>query len=326
MTVKTNFSKEKLSEIISKYDLGELKESKTFSSGTVQTNIFFETTKGKFVFRLYENRSKESVLFESHLIQYLNKHNYPCPNVFKNKNEEFVGVFNKKPYVIFEFVEGEYIENPTEDQKRQLIQKVAELQNLTKDYEPFNKEYRWNYNIELCSKLAKQEAKKIKTDNSKRKCKWVENELLKLNLPKSLLKGICHCDFHFSNVLFKNDKFNALIDFDDANYTFLVFDLVCLINPFTPEFDWNTWKKYKKNDNVFDFGETRKVISEYSKYRPLDNNEKKYLFDVFKLSILFDCIWFFERGDVEDFFEKRKIDYLNSLGRENFYNEIFDYD
>jgi len=58
----------------------------------------------------------------------------------------------------------------------------------------------------------------------------------------------------------------------------------------------------------------------------LDNNEKKYLFDVFKLSILFDCIWFFERGDVEDFFEKRKIDYLNSLGRENFYNEIFDYD
>jgi Ser/Thr protein kinase RdoA (MazF antagonist) len=127
-------------------------------------------------------------------------------------------------------------------------------------------------------------------------------------------------------VLFKNDKFNALIDFDDANYTFLVFDLVCLINPFTPEFDWNTWKKYKKNDNVFDFRETRKVISEYSKYRPLDNNEKKYLFDVFKLSILFDCIWFFERGDVEDFFEKRKIDYLDSLGRKNFYSEIFNYD
>lgn len=162
MTVKTNFSKGRLSEIISKYDLGELKENKPFSSGTVQTNIFFKTTKGKFVFRLYENRSKESVLFESHLIRYLNKYNYPCPNVFKNKNEEFVGVFNKKPYMIFEFVEGEHIENPTKDQKRQLIQKAAELQNLTKDYEPFNKEYRWNYNIELCSKLAKQEVKKNK--------------------------------------------------------------------------------------------------------------------------------------------------------------------
>lgn len=46
MTVKTNFSKEKLSEIISKYDLGGLKENKPFSSGTVQSNIFLKQQKG----------------------------------------------------------------------------------------------------------------------------------------------------------------------------------------------------------------------------------------------------------------------------------------
>ena len=61
----------------------------------------------------------------------------------------------------------------------------------------------------------------------------------------------------------------------------------------------------------------------YSKYRPLGEIEKESLFDIFKLSILFDCIWYFNRGNSGDFFEKRKIDYLNRLGRENFYYYLF---
>ncbi len=58
-------------------------------------------------------------------------------------------------------------------------------------------------------------------------------------------------------------------------------------------------------------------------YRPLSKNEQWYLFDVFKLTILFDCIWFFHRGEGHDFYEKRKIDALNRFGREQFYHELF---
>ena len=59
-------------------------------------------------------------------------------------------------------------------------------------------------------------------------------------------------------------------------------------------------------------------------YRPLTKDEKEHLFDVFKLSIIFDCIWYFERGNVKNFYEKKKIEYLNSLGRKNFYKKLFD--
>ena len=69
--------------------------------------------------------------------------------------------------------------------------------------------------------------------------------------------------------------------------------------------------------------ESRKIVSIYSKYRPLSEIEKENLFDVFKLSLLFDCIWYFNRGTSAEFFEKRKIDYLNNLGRESFYNNLF---
>ena len=313
MATKTKFSKKELSEILSNYDLGEFKDSKLFTGGKVQINTLIKTTKGKFVFRYYEkNRSKKSVLFESNLIKYLKDRNYPCPAPFKNKCGKFVGIFNKEPYVIFEFVEGKHIKNQNKNQKKQLIKKVAELQNITKDYKSYNKKYRWNYGIELCRKLAQRKAVKINTINSKEKLKWLESKLLELNLPKSLPKGICHCDFHFSNVLFKNNKFNALLDFDDANYTFLMFDLVGLIE------SW-AWP----HDKVLDFKKAKEILQEYTKYRSLNNNEKRHLFDLYKLSILIDCIWYFERGSVKDFREKRKIDFLNNIGREKFYHELF---
>lgn len=323
MAAKTEFNKNELISILLKYNLGKLILVEPIKSGTVQTNILIKTSKGKFVFRYYENRVKNSVLFEVNLIKYLSDKKYPCPSPIKNRNGKFIGVVNKKPFVIFEFVEGKHIESPSKIQKEQLIKKVAELQNLTKNYKPYYRKYRWNYSVELCKSLAKKESIKINTKNTKDKLKWLNSELLKLKLPKSLPKGICHCDFHFSNVLFKKGNFNALIDFDDANYTFLSWDLICLIEPFKSSFDWDTWNNFKHNDYVFDFTQVKETVFKYMKYRNLNNNEKRHLFDIYKLSILMDCIWFFKRGDVNDFFEKRKIDYLNKLGRDEFYAKIF---
>ena len=324
MLINLNFSKNDFLEVLSNYTLGSFKDSKAFPVGSVQTNVLIHTEKGKFVFRHYrQNRSLHSVLFEVNLIRYLKSHNFPCPAPIKNKYGKYVDVYNNIPFVIFEFIEGHHLENPNEKQKMQLVKKVAELQNITKNYRPCYKQYRWNYTIDLCRELAQREAKKIGTTNSGEKLKWLNDELSKLNLPKSLPKGICHCDFHFTNVLYLNNKFNALIDFDDANYTYLTFDLICLIEPFKSSFCWNNWKSCEIIANVFDFSETRKIVAEYSKYRELSDNEKRYFFDVYKLGILFDCIWYFNRGVAKDFFEKRKIDHLNVLGRMQFYEEVF---
>lgn len=309
----TNFSINELSAILLDYDLGELLKSKIFSGGSVQTNIMLQTTMGKFVFRYYrQDRLKESVLFETNLCNYLKKNNYPCPAPLKDKFGRYVGTCNNKPFVIFEFMEGRHINNPNRDQKRELIKKVAELQIITKDYKPLYKNFRSNYDIGVCRKLAGKKAKKIDTLNSMKKLEWHSNELSKLKLPKSLPRGICHCDFHFTNVLFYEGKFNALIDFDDANYTFLAFDLIWFIEPLI-----------KINNNKIDFRQAKEIVWEYNKHRPLNNSEKRHLFDLYKLSILFDCVWYFERGEVADFYEKRKIDRIESLGRENFYDELF---
>jgi len=331
MAVKTNFSENDFIAILSHYDLGTYECSDPIAGGTVQTNYFIRTTEGKFIFRCYENRSKESVLFECNLMKYLKDKNYPCPAPYPNRSGEYVGVHLDKPFVLFEFIEGEHLENPNEAQKKQLIHKVAELQNLTKNYRPVNKQYRWNYDVGLCADLARKAAQTVNTAeatanataNASRKLEWFHQELANLSLPKTLPKGICHCDFHFSNILFKDGAFAALIDFDDANYTFLTYDLATLVDPFIKSFDWDSWPRFERGANVLDFREARNVAAEYGKVRPLQLVEKRHLFDVFKLSILFDCVWYFSRGNADDFYEKRKIDSLNRLGREGFMEGVF---
>ncbi|MEI8247120.1 MAG: homoserine kinase [Lentisphaerota bacterium] len=322
--MKTNFSKNELSEILSQYNLGELIDSKPLANGSIQINILLQTTKGKFVFRYYKQvRLENSVLFEVNLIRYLKNKNYPCPASIKDKYGNIAGCYDNKPYVIFEFIEGKHLNKPNNAQQKELIKMVAQLHNITKTYNPFHKNNRWNYGIELCQDLAQRRAGQINTPDSREKLIWLESELAKLKIPISLPKGICHCDFHFTNVLYLNGVFNSLIDFDDANYTYLVFDLIYLIEPFVTSFNWHNWQTHANTDIIFDFKQTKRVVSEYEKYRTLNNNEKRHLFDVYKLSILLDCVWYFERGNARDFYEKRKIDYLNDFGREKFYQNIF---
>jgi homoserine kinase len=312
MAVKTDISENELIRFLSDYDLGEYQGSKPFGRGTVQTTLLLQTTRGKFVLKYYENRTPKSVRFESRLTKYLSDQNFPCPAPLRNRHGQFVGQYNGKPYIFFEYMEGQHVQEPGAEQKRQLIERVAELHILTANYEAEYKQYRCNYSIKLCQQLARNEAERIGTTESRKKLEWLERELQQIRLPESLPKGICHCDFDFSNVLFKDEKFSALLDFDDANYTYQLFDLVALID------SW-AWS----HEQEFNFEEARTILGEYSQHRSLSRIEKEHLYDVLKLIILIDCVWFFERGNVDDFYERRKIEYLKRLGREQFFGQLF---
>lgn len=313
MAVKTPFTHDDLAELLSPYDLGTYVRAEAIQQGTVQTNFVVETTRGKFVLRYYENRSRESVLFEQDLLLYLAGRRYPCPAPFANVYGEYVGVYRDKPYLISEFLEGQHIEHPDEHHRQQLVQKAAELQKLTTGFYSLYTAYRWNYDPDLCRRLAGAEATRLNTGAARKKFAWLVDQLEALDLPASLPRGICHCDFHFSNVLFRGDEFVALIDFDDANWTFLQFDLVGLIE------SW-AWTHPAETP---DLAEARRIVHAYMGHRPLSPSEQQHLYDVYKLSILFDCVWFFGRGGAGDFYEKRKIEALDHLGRHRFFAELF---
>lgn len=116
MAVQSKFSDQVLTQILADYHLGTYIDSSPLTEGSVQTNIKINTTEGPVVFRYYENRHKDSVAFEVQLLEFLHSKNFPCARPYKNKCGHYIGIHRDKPYVIFEYIEGEHIENPNEMQ------------------------------------------------------------------------------------------------------------------------------------------------------------------------------------------------------------------
>ena len=302
-------------DILSLYPFGECLGCTPLTGGTVQMNFRLDTAARPCVLRYYrQNRTFDSVRFEINLLTYLKKRSYPCPAPLKNDMGHYIGMYEGRPYALFEFMDGHPVPVPTEHQQRQIIEKAALLHNLTKRYRPRHRQERWNYSAGLCQSLAEQQTRKLDTPEAADKLEWLRRELSHLFLPVSIPKGICHGDFHFSNVLFLNETLSAVLDFDDANYTFLLFDLVVLIEMWAWPYD----------RLQLDFAAARKIVTEYTSHRPLSVNEKRHLFDVYRLSILMDCVWYFSRGSGGDFYERQKMDFLGSVGREHFQRALFD--
>lgn len=307
MVVKSNFSKQDFVHILSNYDLGTYQNAEPISDGTVQTNLLVTTSSGKYVFKYYENRTENSVRFEAAVIDFISQHHFPCAAAIKNQHDESVDLYDQKPFIFFEFMSGQPVTELNSQQEEQVIKTAAQLQTITQTYIPPYQEFRWNYYPDLCLRLAQERAAKLDTPTAYAKLEWFEHQLAQIQLPDALPKGICHCDFHPSNILFEGDELVALLDFDDANYTYLNFDLANLIDGWA----WNYGEDFEPSV-------ANQIVQRYMQHRKLSDLEKYHLFDVHQLSIMFDGIWFFARGDMDDFYERQKIEHLRTIGRDQY--------
>jgi len=317
MTVKTTFTDEKLKKIVSEYDIGEFIKSKPFKAGYVQTNILIVTKKGKYVLRYYENRSKESVSFEADLLRFLSEHDYPCAMPIKDNKGKVIKLHNKKPFIIFSYLEGRHLKNINDKQMYQMVKQLALLHKITKGHKPVNFEHREPRTKEFCLETAKTEAKRFKDkEKGKLRLAIVKTKLNELNLPEKLSKGVIHGDFDKANIKFKKDKLTGILDFDDSTYTFLIYDLgVVLLY----------WTRFYVNK--FDFNKAKKIMKIYEKYRPLSILEKKHIFDAFQLHTLIIMSWLlYDKWKGKDLFKILSgiLDELDSVGRDEFYKKLFE--
>ena len=93
--------------------------------------------------------------------------------------------------------------------------------------------------------------------------------------------------------------------------TYLVYDLANLIY-------WWTWPPGSDPD----FSKIQALASAYQSQRKLSALEKAHLYDALKMATLMGIVWGFD--DDPDFYaSKSRIEFLNSMGREDFANRSF---
>jgi homoserine kinase type II len=312
MAVKTLFSTEDFQGILAHYDLGEFKNSRPFKTGAVQTNVLLETSKGKAVLRYYESRTEDYARFEMNVLEYLTQRNYPCPAPIRNKQGEYIGHYQGKPLGLLEFLEGEY--SDSEDNGKQVAEALSKLHRLTIGYKPAYAEARDTYDPVSCWNNALLSSRKIASESKvDERLSWLRQELDKLEFPDTLPKGVCHCDTHPSNFLYKNGKLIAILDFDDAASIYLLYDIANML------FFW-AWPD-KGNIN---FEEARDLLGQYQHYRLLTEEEKTHLFDALHMVNFMGIGWFIH-DDADFDNSRRKTELLNTLGREAFYNKLFQF-
>ena len=317
MAVKTKFLDDRLTKIVSEYNIGEFIKSKPFKAGYAQTNILIVTRKGKYVLRYYEDKSKECVLFEADVLRYLSEHNYPCAMPIKDKNQNVIKLHDKKPFIIFSYLDGRHLKNINHKQLTLMVKHLALLHNITKGYKPINYKCRAPRSIKFCLSLVKK-ASNIPEDSEERKRRFeiVKNRLRLLKLPITLPMGVVHGDFDKANIKFIKDRLTGVLDFDDSAYTFLIYDLGVILLYWT--------RFYLKS---FDFKKAKNIISIYEKFRPLSNIEKRHIYDALQLHALMMMSWLIrDDGKKRDLFIilNRILDELDHIGRDEFYKKIFD--
>jgi len=309
MAVKTDFSHAELRAILADYDVGEFQASQAFEHGADQTNILLSTSTGKYAFRYYEKRLEDYVRFEIDLLHFLGNQSYPCPAPIQRRDGRYFALHNGKPYALFTFLEGEH-EHRT-DNYRLVAPALAWLNNLTCAYRPAYAAARTPYGAAYAWSCAQANATYL-TDPSEaqERLGWFRVELATLQLPNGLPKGVCHCDSNRSNFLYKDGKLAAVLDFDQASYTWVLYDVAQMIY-------WWTWP----DKGNIQLDESRDLVAHYETVRQLSDTERHALFDMLKLVHLVGIGWSLADDSFPN--DKRKVVDLDVLGRDAFYDAIF---
>lgn len=319
MAVKTVLTAEALAELCMPYGIGRILRYEGIARGTVQTNYHLFTDCGEYTFRLYENRTPEQAEYEIALLTDPAMNGFPVPKPVRGE-KGYIGLYEGKPYALFGWLPGHHAPEWNTARRESAARMAAELAKRTAGLRLPHEEKRLCYTPETLLRLAEEAAEK---SGDGEKLRWYRDRIAMLELPEELPRGVCHGDYDLGNLFFEGGRATALLDFDDANSTLLLFDPASMADPFRAEFRHDTWQEFAPDADVTDLSGMRTVVSAYESVRPMTECERAHLFDAVQLSILTDCVWYFGRGALPDFYEKRKLEALDAFGRERFRQAIF---
>ena len=266
MAIYTKLDKEKISSILSNYNLGNLKKFEGIKEGIENTNYSIETNKGKYILTIYEKRvNKHDLPFFSELMLGLNKKSFICPKPISNKNGILISDFQNKKFMIVSRLEGNSKKNLSPSDCKIVGRESAKLHGITKKFH-FKRQN--DFSVKSWRKIfdqVKDKCNKIHPDLPK----LIEGNLLDVEKywPNNLPTGIIHADLFSDNIFFKNNKFSGFIDFYFSCNDFYAFEIAICFNALC--FDG------VKENLSFNVTKAKKFIEGYNEVRKISDEERK---------------------------------------------------
>lgn len=260
MSVYTTIEENELVTFLSNYKVGELESFQGISDGIENTNYFVNTRQGRFVLTIFEHHDFDEMQYYLNLMHHLADHKVPSANPVANKQGHYLSHFKDKPIALVERLKGGSINDTTVNHCQQLGCAMGKMHAAGSSYPAKQNNPR---GLSWCQQTASLLIDKLSES---------ENALLKNEVQfqqaqrhPDLPRGVIHADLFRDNALWDNDNFSGIIDFYYSCDDVLLYDLAVAVN------DWCS-----AEDASLDKTKVSALLTEYNKYRSLNNLEQEY--------------------------------------------------
>ncbi|MCK4864369.1 MAG: homoserine kinase [Gammaproteobacteria bacterium] len=229
MSVYTSISDKEFSEILSLYNLGDFIRSQGIQAGIENTNYFITTTKGEYVFTLFEKINQNELKLYISLLQELSNAGIACPQPQEDTNKQTINKIKNKPFTLVTRLQGETISSANVQQCKTIAIELAKIHNTSLSVSDSSNNALQN---RRGSKWRENTAKKLIHNLSSHDANLLSSELEFYQSfdDNDLPKGIIHADLFKDNALFENDQLIGIIDFYDACYDSYLYDIAITVN------------------------------------------------------------------------------------------------
>ena len=207
MAIYTPLTKTDIQQIAKNYQL-KVSDFKPIAAGNSNSNFILQTQQGKVVLTLFEELQPERVRNIVKILKGLLSAGFSDIKPFDPISGDAMTIWAKKPVLLRTYIEGEVYQELKASHLNQVGKALAQLHEVPI---PAGISHRHHYEHP-------QFASVIGTNKDPEYETWLHQRLvyLEAKIPDTLPRGLIHGDLFFDNVLFKDEKFRAIIDYEDA--------------------------------------------------------------------------------------------------------------
>lgn len=213
------------------HGLGNCKAVVPIAAGTVNSNYFLDTDRGRVFLRLYEQQDVEGVEYEWQLLSHLGARNVPVPARVQGPAAGALRV-GGRPVAVFQQVVGEDLcQARVEVERTRAVGAVLARASVAGQDFPVVREGR--FRLEDVARLLAEAAAAGRAELREpvarlRALHTTLSEALSRELTE-LPRGVIHGDLFRDNVLWQEQRIVALLDWESASDGILVYDLAVTV-------------------------------------------------------------------------------------------------
>jgi len=204
-----------------RFGIDDITAFSVLDGGSENSNYCVETSSGKYVLTLCDQKSLKHTTDLANLLVYLTDHGIRTSRVVVPPKGPVVVLHDEKPVMLKRHIDGDIAANLSGELLVQLGEEIARLHDISApSFLPESFPYGRSYFSEV-----------INSDLDHAYVDWLseKSSYLQKRIPQNLPMTLIHGDVFFDNIIVKDDQLMAIIDFEEACHYYRGFDLGMVI-------------------------------------------------------------------------------------------------